>query len=1056
MTDLQLIMRTPRDGATTAASRPGCAPDFTKGIRAAEKAYARSGQMLDAALAYADHGVRVFPVNPRSKNPIAAKLTDEDGKPIDGTGGFKRATTDRLQIEAWWPRAKFKKHSEALIGVPMGPLSGVWCLDVDTKEGGHRSEGFTAWTALQATHGKIKTRQHMTNSGGLHEIFRWSPHHRITTSPGDAPDGIDVKGEGGYIVVPPSRARIKNRLYSVARDVAPVEAPAWLLEMIGRAPDVATVIHRDPSKPLNPFQEFGIAATARVSGSGRNNQPVDIDELADAMRFVPNPNLDWEEWTAIGLALYAALGDDGFELFDAFSQKAPDLYDAKTTARRWREVRTSPPSRTGAGKLFKIAIANGWTATPKHEPSQFTGIDEARRKIADKIYKFLHPNPFQEFAGAVLSSAQAIRCETGLGKTEAAIKAIAAFVATKTEKTSNRTSKKGKAFTVTRLKERRVGFGVATHKLGSEIEQRFADHGVDAATYRGRKAIDPDGDGEQLMCLAPEKIDAAIDARQEIEKTCCRRGDNVCEFYERCAYQRQKDKVKAASVVIFASDMIFHDQPVIGNPDCLFLDEEFSSKQIGNEITISLTKLQGDEDRELARLAMTLLQQNHNGPLLLKHARDIVDAHLLRVRLLNEMPRLELDPRMSGYAMRKTMRRNKKLIDRAVLFRNLADILPDIEAMWTNDIEVSGRLFLSNDDDTGERVLRWQGVRKVTAQFDIPTFAMDATLPPLDILRISHPNIEQVADIRVAMPPSVRIKQVIDAPTSKTKIIAGQHKERHQRDMVRYIVKRWLECERGKTLVIAQQEFETKVLKRQLPEEIGLLHFNALSGVDAFKDVRLCIIIGRTLPKSSDVESLAGILSGAKPEAADAVDDDAEDDEGDALRYERVKHGIRLRDGTGRAVRVNEHPHPLCEALRWQACEGELMQAIGRPRGINRTADTALDIDLMFDEVLPIEVDEVENWERPSPFYDTARDGVMLGSHPDMMKLWPDLFSNRSAAQRAIKDGMPELPDYVTFQYQQKGERQKWRTAKFNRLMIPEPEAWLSARLGPVTVKPAP
>jgi putative DNA primase/helicase len=759
----------------------------------------------------------------------------------------------------------------------------------------------------------------------------------------------------------------------------------------------------------------------------------DIETLAGAVAAIPNPDVKWDIWKTKAMQIYAATAgsDAGFEIWDAWSQKSRKKNIKEETRAAWLAMRTSPPDRTGAWMIFKEARRHGWRTTPTHAAAGYTGADEARREIARLIHNFLHPNVYQTFARKVLSSASAIKVETGIGKTEAAIKAIADCLA-------------GNDAT-------RVGYGVATHRLSSEIEQRFADQDVKAATYRGRMALDPDGDGENdLMCMLPGKVDAAVEARVDIERHCCRHGEKVCEFYHQCAFQRQKEKIKAADVVIFASDVIFHAQPAIGDLDMLFLDESFWDAQIGNEIEIPLGKLSCDADPELRHLATTLMAQPEDGPLLLRYAAYAGDMDALRARLLNEKPELEFHPGMSASAMKAYIRRNRKLVERAALFRNLADVVPDIDAMWSDDITISGRLFLATED--GKRLLRWRGVRKVTKQFDVPSFMMDATLPPLEILTLTHPRVRLAADIRVAMPPHVRIVQVLDAPVSKNKLIVGQHKQGHQQEIVGHIMRRWLECGRGKTLVVCQQEFKDKVLKRALPKEIALLHFNALSGVDKYKDVRLCVIVGRTLPKSGVLEALAATLTGVMPEWTITTEDD-EDDDDTSLRYERVKRGIRLKNGEGIAVHVNQHPNTTCEALRWLACEGELMQALGRPRGINRTAATPLDIDLLFDEVLPIEVDAVESWERPVLYYATAREGVMLTAATDMMTIWPELFPNRSAADRVVAKGVPALPGFVPIHYQMKGRNQKFRLAHFDMSLIGDPLGWLTERLGPVTLR---
>ena len=126
--------------------------------------------------------------------------------------------------------------------------------------------------------------------------------------------------------------------------------------------------------------------------------------------------------------------------------------------------------------------------------------------------------------------------------------------------------------------------------------------------------------------------------------------------------------------------------------------------------------------------------------------------------------------------------------------------------------------------------------------------------------------------------------------------------------------------------------------------------------------------------------------------------------------YDRVRRVIRLRDGTGRATYGDQHPDELCESIRWLICEAELIQAIGRARGINRNQDAPLDIDLLFNEALPIVVDQVLAWEDASALIETALDGVMLTSPIDLMRIWPALWPNLIRAKRTIATGIPVCP----------------------------------------------
>jgi putative DNA primase/helicase len=172
-----------------AFSDPPVAPEV---VKAAIDAYARSGRMLAAALAYAEHGFPIFPLSKHTKAPIPKADKDTHGKKIVRTGGFYKATTDPVIIDQWWCR------NEHLIGMPMGPASSVFAIDIDTAE--DHADGIAEWVKITAEHGEIDTREHVTATGGRHLILKYDDDQPIGCSRGSLPDGIDVKGRGGYIV----------------------------------------------------------------------------------------------------------------------------------------------------------------------------------------------------------------------------------------------------------------------------------------------------------------------------------------------------------------------------------------------------------------------------------------------------------------------------------------------------------------------------------------------------------------------------------------------------------------------------------------------------------------------------------------------------------------------------------------------------------------------------------------------------------------------------------------------------------------------------------------
>jgi putative DNA primase/helicase len=179
--------------------------------------------------------------------------------------------------------------------------------------------------------------------------------------------------------------------------------------------------------------------------------------------------------------------------------------------------------------------------------------------------------------------------------------------------------------------------------------------------------------------------------------------------------------------------------------------------------------------------------------------------------------------------------------------------------------------------------------------------------------------------------------------------------------------------------------------------------------------------------------------------------------------YARVERRIALAAGGIHSVANEQHPDATAEAGRWAICEGELVQAIGRGRGVNRSVETPLEIDLLTDVVLPIEVHEVLTWDqvRPTDHDIMASSGVVLENAADMAKAFPDLWPTRDAAKKQNQRRGTDCyyrdlsnsrlsPSSSVVTYRPTGAGQKDRQARFDLTLIPDPRSWLEARLGPL------
>jgi Bifunctional DNA primase/polymerase, N-terminal len=189
--------------------------------------------LLDAALHYATLNLPVFPCVPRGKNPAVAR-------------GFYSATTNPETIRRFW------SVRDRNVAIPTGAISGFWVLDIDPDHCGDASID-----ALQAKHGMLPpTREVITGGGGRHLWFRYTGS--IQSSEGRVAPGIDVRGDGGYVVAPPSIHQ-NGRAYAwVTPDFAePAIAPGWLVALTRKGGPIHLRARRgEPASAPQPLRRL--------------------------------------------------------------------------------------------------------------------------------------------------------------------------------------------------------------------------------------------------------------------------------------------------------------------------------------------------------------------------------------------------------------------------------------------------------------------------------------------------------------------------------------------------------------------------------------------------------------------------------------------------------------------------------------------------------------------------------------------------------------------------------------------------------------------------------
>ncbi|MEO6301431.1 MAG: hypothetical protein ABIO62_17540, partial [Paracoccaceae bacterium] len=247
----------------------------------------------------------------------------------------------------------------------------------------------------------------------------------------------------------------------------------------------------------------------------------------------------------------------------------------------------------------------------------------------------------------------------------------------------------------------------------------------------------------------------------------------------------------------------------------------------------------------------------------------------------------------------------------------------------------------------------------------------------------------------------------------------------------------------GRCLVITYKAIEAAFA--DIPG-VEVAHYNAIAGLDLWGDIACLFLIGRPLPSSVELREITGAL------LDQSVDG----------KYGSAEVGILTESGRMSSVQAIRHENPNAEVLRAAICDDEVMQALGRGRGVNRTADNPLEVHLMADVVLPLGYDRVVQWETVCPdiVQRMLLEGLAVDSPADAARLHPVLFETVTAAEHALRragfnrhfpigDLYREMA-VKSAAYRLGGRGRSWQRACWIDRSEAEARARLEAAIGPV------
>jgi len=223
--------------------------------------------MLDTALDYLNRGWSVIPLRPQDKVPHFALL------PTDGAGTRTwKYFQDRLPLESevahWW-----RTEPAANIGIVTGHVSGIIVQDLDGPAGMSQAQ----------RHGGVPVTPTSRTGNGLHVVYR-HPGYEVRNFAGRAP-GVDLRGDGGYIVAPPSiHPNGSQYQWQVDPDTTLADPPDWFAELF----------HADPAaRWLEQTLSAELRAQLPVTSANYWHRALvsEIDRLARATHGMRNNTL---------------------------------------------------------------------------------------------------------------------------------------------------------------------------------------------------------------------------------------------------------------------------------------------------------------------------------------------------------------------------------------------------------------------------------------------------------------------------------------------------------------------------------------------------------------------------------------------------------------------------------------------------------------------------------------------------------------------------------------------------------------------------------------------
>jgi hypothetical protein len=343
-----------------------------------------AADLFDQAVRYAKADYSVLPLhtvhdgrcscgNPACKSP---------GKHPRLAHGVKAASSDPDTVAEFWTR-----YPDSNIGIATGGSIGLVVLDIDGPE------GEASLAALEAEHGPLPPTAKATTGKGWHLWYQRAADDPPVPSRVGVRPGLDIRGEGGYVVAPPSR-HVSGKIYTWVETMPLARLPLCLVELGARRASLPA-----EGAPQGTLDQAAAAVAAPPAYSD-----AEVARIREALAGIPVTDRENREtWLKVGCALNWLNESPGwdaevtFSIWDEWSREGDHKkFDAADQLKTWQSFgRDYDGEKIKLGTIFHLAKEHGWRPSAEG-PEATVAVAQAEAEPApagDAREPYPAPNP---------------------------------------------------------------------------------------------------------------------------------------------------------------------------------------------------------------------------------------------------------------------------------------------------------------------------------------------------------------------------------------------------------------------------------------------------------------------------------------------------------------------------------------------------------------------------------------------------------------------------------------------------------------------------------------